>query len=36
MLPADGVHPSQLGAKAMAAQVLKDFPEIAITKKNIK
>ena len=36
MLSADGVHPSQLGAKAMAAQVLKDFPEIAITKKNIK
>lgn len=31
---ADGIHPTEKGAKAMAAQFIKDFPEILQYKKN--
>jgi hypothetical protein len=33
MLSEDGVHPSEKGAKAMAEQLLRDFPEIMNYKK---
>lgn len=32
MLSADGVHPTAKGAKALASQVLKDFPQLELSK----
>jgi len=32
MLSDDMVHPTQLGAKTLAEQVLKDIPEIELTQ----
>ena len=34
MLSTDNVHPTVLGAKAIAARVLSDFPEIAVKRDN--
>jgi hypothetical protein len=35
MLLADGVHPTEKGAKALAEQFIKDFPEIKQYRKNM-